>query len=377
MPASSVSVTYPTMRAREATPLEVRIVQEEFKHDTAIVRVISTSKKPQYRAGTSVLIEWATGRDRATFTGFVHHVEQHDSGLEVWCKASSTRFDSGLQTVYRYRTATSVAGEIARQLNFDVDITGHGRVFDSLTATGGRTWEFLIANAKEIGYSLYAKNTRLVMHPRLQMTTRFGSQAPVFYAGDEGDRGSLFRFDPIDGAQVPGKFRHANVFTGTDSRTGRPFRVVGQPASGQLAKTQYGTSGLTYHNLNVSTPTEARWKAKALAELDRFNMTAKVLTDGNPRVHQTWPVLLAGDIDGQYIGKWFVHRVVHRLVPREYTMEMELGRDSHGTSGVIPDPRARRVVATRNAPGGKPKSAYPPSVLVNGQWRAQWSSGAR
>lgn len=379
MPASSASVNFPTARTSEPGVLEVRVVQEEFKHDIAIFRVPAAGAgKAHYRTGTPVSIDWRSERESSTFTGFVHHVEQPSAAKDtsIWCKGASTRFDNGLQATYRYRTATSVASEIARQLNFDADIVPHGRVFEALTATGGRTWDFLVANAQEIGYSFYAKNTRLMLHPRLHNVTLYKSQAPVFHLGGDGDRGTLWDFHPIDGAALAGTQRHDNVYVGTDRRTGRPFSVRGGPAAGTLGKAQYGATGQTFHNLNVSTPEEARWKAVAQAENDRFNMHATCRVEGSARVHQTWPVILDG-VNGQYEGAWFVHRVVHRLVPGEYVMDLELGRDAYGSSGDVPDPRSRRVVATRDAPGGRPKSAYPATVLVNGQWRSQWSAPGR
>ena len=383
MAASSADISFPTARTTEPGVLEVKIVQEEYKHDLAIFRIPTAGAgKPQYRAGTPVVVNWSSDRNASTFYGYVNHVEQRSGARDtaVWCKGVSRNFENGLQADYRRRTATSVAGEIARQAHFDADITPHGRVFEALTATGNRAWDFLVANAKEVGYSLYAKNSRLLMHPRMQMVDRYRSQAPVFTLELDGGvdvaRGTLWDFHPIDGAAPPGSLRHNNVYRGINYWTGTPFAVVGGPAAGRLASKQYTATGTTYHNLSVSSPEEARWKAQAQAENDRFNLRATCVAQGAAQVHQTWPVILDG-VNRQYQGVWFVHRVVHRIVPGEYVMELELGRDSFGTLGEVPDPRARRVVATRNTPAGRPKSAYPPTILSGGQWRAQWSAAGR
>lgn len=379
---SSASVSFPGSRVTlDAQVLEVTIIQEEYKHDIAMFRLPTAGAgRPYFRAGTPVQIDWSRDRDSASFQGFVHHVEQASEAKDtvVWCRGASQRFDNGLRASYRYRTFPSVAGEIARQLNFDVDAVGHGQMWDSLTASGGRSWDFLVRYAKEIGYSLYAKNTRLLLHPRMHVVDANTRNAPVLYLGvkSQGERGSLFDFHPLDGVAPAGEQRHNNVLTGTDRRTGYPFSVTGGVAVGKLGSKQYGAVGETYHDLNVSTPEEARWKAQGLAEMARFNMRATALGEGSPRIHQTWPVLLSG-VNAQYEGTWFVHKATHRLVPTEYTMELELGRDAFGSTGNVPDPRARRIVADRNTPTGRPKSAYPPSVLVGGQWRAQWSSARR
>lgn len=377
MPAFSAEVVFPANRVKEPVVLELKITQEEYRHDLAVYETIGTASRPQYRTGAPVIISWRKERDSASFVGSVHHTESTDQGIRVWCKGASSRFDNGLQATYERRTVSNVVAQLARDLNFDVDITPHGQVFDSLTATGGRTWEFMVKYAKEIGYSLYAKNTRLLLHPRIQTVERMMGQAPVLWRGDALDRGTLHEFNPIEGAAQPGEFRHDNVLQGIDRYTGQHFRVAGGQARGRLGREQYGATGRVFHNLDVSTPEEARWKSYAMAEMARFNVRATALAEGEPRVHQTWPVLLGGDVDKTFIGGWFVHRVVHRMTQSEYVMELELGRDARGMSGDVPDPRAKRVVATRDTPEGRPKSAYPPDVLVNGQWRAQWSSATR
>lgn len=377
MPASSVSVSFPASRYTEQRVEVLRVVQEEYKHDIAVYNIDNYNPGlPRYRSGTPVTISWSSGRENATFHGYVHHVAPAEGGMEVWCRGASSVLDNGLQVEYSRRTVPSVINEVARQINFDADVVPHGQVFDHVVTDGQRAWPVLAKYAQEIGYSFYAKNSRLLLHPRTQMTTRFAGQAPVLRAGSPGERGSLFDFTPRDGASQAGSHRHTNTLQGVDSRTGTPFSVRGGVAASVLGAKTYTPTGKAFHKDVVNTAAAARFRAIAMAENNRFHITATATADGSPRVHQTWPVLLAG-VETPYVGLWFVKKVTHRIVPFEYLMELELGRDGLGTTVGVPDPRARRVVATRNNPQGRPKSSYPPTTMSAGRWRSQWSTASR
>lgn len=381
MATSTASVSFPAAGVFEGVVTGLRVVQEEYKHDIAIVTVpMAAPSRRHYRSDTPVTITWRQGRDAATFTGVVHHVEPSpaasSSTVEVWCRGASEVFDNGLQQTWVNRTVPSVLNELARDYRFDADITPHGQVFDAMHADGGRTWDFMVARAKTIGYSLYAKNTRLLMHPRTAMVDKYASQAPVLRRGTQSDSGTLYEFAPVDGAAPPGKVRAATTLYGTNSRTGMSFATTGGPMEARLARTTALPRGQISLASQVTTPEEGRWHLAAMAENDRFNITATAVGLGNPRVHQTWPVLLS-NVDDNYIGLWFVKKVTHILNQREYFMELDLGRDGIGSTVTIPDARARRVVATRANPQGRPKSAYPPTLMVNGQWRSQWSTASR
>jgi hypothetical protein len=368
LPASGTSIGFS----------ELRIVQEEYRHDVAVFRVRGGTRASSYRTGAPVEVEWTQGRDTATFYGYVHHVEptsSTDSAAPplVWCKGASMVFENGAQTVYRYRTVPSVVGEVARAINFDVEAIGHGRVFDAITAPGGRLWDVLVKYAQEIGYSFYCHGTRIAIHPRTSLVERYASEAPVLRMGRTE---SLFEFTPQDGHVPVGRDRVERVISGYDPYTGRRFSVVGGPATGRLGRTMALPTGRHYEQAEASSPMEARWKLDAIAENERFNVTATATALGSPRVHQTWPVLLA-DVGDRYEGLWFVRKVTHRPSAAVYTMELELGRDAVNNNVAIPDARARRVLATRANPQGRPKVVYPPSVLNGGQWKAQWSSASR
>lgn len=377
MPASSVSVIFPSYGTREESPVGIRVVQEEYRHDIAVYAVASKPKSYAYQSGTPVRIAWSSGRASSAFCGYVHHIEPSSGGLTtVWCRGASAVLDDGAQTTFRNRTIPSIVSEVSRSLNFDVTAEAHGQVFDIVTATGGRLWRTLVEYAQEIGYSFYSHNTRLMLHPRLYTVRKYAGEAPVFRSAPGQPAHSLLAFDPEDGHAPVGQLRSNRVITSVDPRTGKPFSVTGGVMKAELGRTMTLPNGTVYENIGTGTPEEARWKLAAMAENERFAITASARTLGDARVHQTWPVIVAGT-GSQYEGLWFVRKVVHNITDPTYTLDLELGKDGRGSTVTIPSERERRVVDTRGNPQGRPKSAMPPTVLVDGKWRAQWSAASR
>ena len=376
MPASSVSVSLPSLGAVEDDPREIEVIQEEYKHDVATYTVTDSRNAFAYRTGTPVRISWTTGRESADFFGYVHHAEPAREGkVHVFCRGASMPLDNGVQAVFRDRTLTSVVREIARLSRFDAELEEHGQLFD-VTGTGGRLWSTLVDYAQEIGFSFYCRNTRLALHSRTALIERYASEAPVLRNAPATEDHSLYDFRPLDGHAQPGQQRAKHVITGVNPRTGGVFSVTGGVAPTKLGRSMTLPQGTLYKNIGSSTPEAARWKLAALAENARFNLTATALADGSPRVHQTWPVLVAG-VESSYEGLWFVRKVTHRLSTPMYVMELELGKDGRGSTTSIPAVRERRVLNIRSNPQGRPKAAYPGDVLIDGQWRAQWSASAR
>lgn len=371
MSAYSAEVRFPATGSRERRVSDLRIIQQEYRHDLAVYTVAQGEGQRVYRTGMPVAIQWSSGRDRADFFGYVLHTEPESgtSNIQVWCKGASQALDNGAEYSFHHRTVPSVISEVARLTGFDADVQPHGRLFDSLPVTGV-IFSDLVRHAKEIGFSFYAKNTRLVAHSRTHLIGLNAGIAPAFSGS------SLKKFSPVAGAAQPGQARSHRVFTGIDRRTGGRFRVVGGVAQSRLGTTTYMPSGHRFRDEGVSTPEEARWKLEALAEMERYGITASATVDGSARVHQCWPVLL-GTVDADYRGLWFVHKVTHIMSGGDYTMELELGKDALGSSLEIPDARARRVLVTRNNPQGRPKVVYPPTILSGTQWQAQWSAASR
>lgn len=377
MPASSVSVTFPGYGTREESPRGLRVVQEEYRHDVAIYSVPTSRKSYGHSTGTPVKITWASGRGSSAFTGYVHHIEPSSSGTTtVWCRGASHVLDDGVQTTWRYRTVPAVVAEVSRTFNFDITAEPHGRVFETIVATGGPLWRTLVQYAQDIGYSFYATNTRLMIHQRLYNVRRYASEAPVLRSAPSRPEHSLLEFHPQDGHAPVGRRRANRVVQGIDRRTGHRFRVVGGVMPGELGRTMTLPNGTSYEEIGTSTPEEARWVLAAEAENERFNLIATAKAVGNARVHQTWPVIIAGT-GASYEGLWFVRKVTHNITDPTYTMDLELGKDARGSSITIPEERARRVVDTRGNPQGRPKAVMPPTVLVNGRWQSQWSAASR
>lgn len=379
MLASSVSVGLPTLGQVEQDLQEVEVIQEEYRHEVASYLLPRASTTRKYRSGTPVTMTWVREREASTFFGYVHHVETEglDTQLmRVWCKAASTVFDNGAQYVYQYRTAPQIISEIARSMGFNAAVEPHGRVFDRVELNSDRVWDQCVELGKEIGYSFYVVGTTVFFHPRLHRVNAEAGIAPVLRYGTYQGGASMTSFTPMVGAAMPGQDRRHNVLTGVDPRTGYYFQVEGGVAAGELGRTMYNAAGKRYRNVGTMTPLEARWKLHAMAENQRFNVAATATAKGSPKVRPTSPVQLDA-VDEAYEGLWFVRKVAHRVLPGGYIMDLDLGRDAVGTTGKPYGGRGIRPVALRGSLYGRPRAVEAPPVLVNDQWRSQWTTASR
>lgn len=374
MSAYSASVRFPSIGDAEETLDDLQVVQEEYRHDIAIYTVPRRRKHTLYRTGVPVAITWTRGRDRGSFLGYIHHTEPDSNPgstkIRVWCRGASQVLDNGVQYSFQNRTVTSVVSDIARRVGFDIEATPHGQVFDSVILNGV-LWTELVKHAKEIGYTFYASNTRLQLRPRNELVERHANIAPILQSAV-----SLYEFAPLNGASPPGQSRTHRTITGVDRRTGGRFQVTGGTAPSRMGPLSYLPTGTRYLEVGSSTPTDARWKLAAMAEMERYNIRATAMGEGHAAVSQTSPVILAGTED-DYLGVWFTHKVTHRMRGADYFMDLELGRDALGQNIEIPDARAKRVLVTRGNPQGRPKVVYPPTILSGGLWQSQWSAASR
>jgi hypothetical protein len=93
---------------------------------------------------------------------------------------------------------------------------------------------------------------------------------------------------------------------------------------------------------------------------------------GDATVVQGMPIVLTG-LDTKDNGMWWVHEVTHNIQRSSYTMDVRLGRDSSGDSGLRPTTSSDVAFSTNNV-FAFAMANIPATRLVNNRWRSAFQA---
>ena len=431
MASQFVSVLYPAAPIGTAPRvIGLRVLQETFKHDVAIVKYyLERHNNNRYRNGSPVEIEWGffpAGLE--LFVGTVHHTvtksENNQHYLYVVCIGASYPMDEvvGVESVRPKSIPTSgdattavlppgivspMCGEITdsfaatlashtparvalavaadQDMNILLDTPDDAQEASKSWASPGETkWKFLVRLAMQNGFVFYVNKTTMYFYdpvkfldqnkqsfPVLQLNLlRVAEQAPVesftLVHSDDGNTHTTHGVHNQD--------NRTHIIRGVNPRTGQIISKTGRPPQNSVAGafTQLRFSR-THHDTPTHTAGEAQQRANALARRHRWRTFAKVRAQGNARVHQGSGVILQG-ITRQDDGVWFVQSVEHELHLKGtnntflYMMNLVLARDSTSRHLPLPIPnsRPRRPLFT---PAQRRNRRQARPVFRSGKWR--------
>jgi phage protein D len=258
---------------------------------------------------------------------------------------------------FRGLTASQVVRQIAAFFNFDVDIVDHSQVWPVLHMAGMSFWAFCVMLAKRIGYTFYCNGTTLVFKPRqLDPSNITGYVTTYDYRADPG---GMPVFTPTLGATNPtgGELVNRHLYN-INLETNQ---VIYASASGSPAPTAMGT----YLNLplfdsiehaTANNQAEANAKVQGMGQSNQLYITAGATVIGNPLIAQG-SLIIVNNANGSQNGLWYVTRAEHQMDNSNYTLDMEVGRDSLG--------------ANPAAISGVPQTSLPSNtVMKNSTWVA-------
>jgi len=321
-------------------PYEVWIYQREYFHDVAVVEVhAESSNDAKYRGGMPVQIQWGW-LPHATdyFHGYVHHTEhiEHKDKprtLRITCIGSSYPMKAPSHKVWKKATKRHIAATLAKHYRFSATIEDDRVVMPTITQHGQSDWDMLVNLAQRAGYTFFVHKTHMffherVVHPRPHKSVYFLRHAN----GAHYRRNSVYSFKHMVGETIPGTARKARLVHGVADNGKRvTYRVDPDNCDVLGTVAPPVLFGEMVNHRPVHSGNDAATYLKALNNRYRFHYKAKAVLSGDVKVTQTSTIRLHG-IDSSNDGYWYVTEVAHHITLADYTLEVELGRDSMGST---------------------------------------------
>lgn len=328
---TSYTVEYPTIPTIKIQPKELILTQKQKSHDVLVLNYFGTSLKNSklLKTGVPIKFSWKQGSRKMEWLGYVSSVSrkagtQKSKPMKVYCVGSSFVLKQRKTKTYKNKTIPEVAAIIAKQNKLRFVGENHTRRFPQLVISGHSQWEWLHEQANRIGYAMYVQGTNLVFRPVDKLIDEFSSDAPLYQMWSPAipkqfsqvDR-TLDSVDVMVGENIEyfGSSRGTKQVGGVDPVTSKSFTARKSPTSTGSAVRSSVSATLfddfrTEQVANFSI--DAKDAAEGAAQLARFNLPAKAMGQGDPRVHP-YRVLFVEGTGEQTDGFWLVHSVVHKM----------------------------------------------------------------
>jgi phage protein D len=372
------------LRARKQVNT-VKVMMTEGMHDTAIIRLRGErTDLPELQPGTPVQMQYGWNpSDTDWFYGYVDHVEtcyhrslpDQSSFEDVVCMGTSYALKDPFTGAWSQVQASTLAQLVASTYFLGSVIENDDYFWPQLSNPGISAWQFLIQLANKNGYTL-AVNKTLLRFMSVDVAVRaYGPNMPVFKTRNTAPSVAfqgISEFHAVTGESftTPGATSAVRTVSGMDVHSGT---IVGAINDGNETTILGSTSVYPFFSQQVSDQVvisqgTAQNTLAGLAEANRFNYQATATLVGKTSVHQGTPIVLNG-IDSVNDGVWWVQEVIHKISTVGYSMDVTLGRDSKGDSGMRPINGTAVGFAPSNPLAYTVVNA-PPTKLVNNRWRA-------
>lgn len=351
---TSFTLSFPTFPSYKSTPQRVDLYQSVYSHDILVIEfpTINHTWMKHLKTGVPVKFVWKQGKVSNTFLGYVYSLStkevagQRRKEMHITVLGSSFRLKQRSNQTFSNKTIPEVAAIIAKQhkLHFVGDLDN--RRFPYLAIGGHSYWEWLHVHAQKIGFAMFITGTTLVFKSLDKLLNSTANNAPVL---------SYFSYDTTLNAQILDRTLDSLTVTKGDYVEGvgapRTLKQIGgvDPITNKILLSQTDPSQVGL-NLRVDSAAvlfseplidqvansseAANAAADGAAQLARFNIPAKTVGQGDPRVRPFLPVMITGTGD-QTDGYWVVtkaHHMMHRI--GDYQMELEIASDGLGVNAV-------------------------------------------
>lgn len=353
--STSFSLSFPTAPSFKAQPQRVHLYQEPGKHDILEINFQKSSSAwfRVLKTGTPVTFSWTQGRLKNTWVGYVYQISKQNIGqretpLQIVCLGASFVLKQKSREVFKNKTIPEIASLIAKKFHLQFEGVQHARRFSHVSLNGQSYWAWLQENAKKIGYVAYVENSKLVFKPfDSAINANIKNSVPFNHTA-----GAL----PINNMVLDRTLDSLTVYNGDyneGSDSNRSVKISGgiDPVTGKIlsasvspkntgAQIRQTVKGVIFDEYNVTQVvndfTSVETAAKGAAELARFNVPAKAVGQGDPRVRPYYPVKIYGTgelTDGTWVALK-VHHMFHRV--GDYQVEMALATDGLGPDAPSP-----------------------------------------
>lgn len=339
-------IEYPTLPSIELQPREVVLTQKQKHHDVLVLDYFGTSLKNAnlLKTGIPVKFSWKQGRRSMEWLGYVSSVSreigtQKSKPMKVYCVGSSFVLKQRKTKTYKDKTIPEIAASIAKENNLKFIGENHSRRFSQLVISGHTQWEWLHEQANRIGYAMYVQGTNLVFRPIDKLMDETSSDAAVFQLWDSSipkqsshpDR-TLDYLKVMVGENIEGygTDRSSKQIGGVNPVTGESFTATRSPSQ-TGSGIREAISDTLFNDFNsdqvANSKIDAKNAAESSAHLARFNIPAKALGQGDPRV-SPYKLIYVDGSGIQTDGFWLIKEVTHRLYfSGIYSVEMVILTD--------------------------------------------------
>jgi hypothetical protein len=299
------------------------------------------------KTGEPVKFSWSNDKSTHEWYGYVNFVTQEYASqrkqeMEVHCVGSTFPLKDQIARTFTNKSIPEIAGIIAKENGFRFIGKNHARRFETIHISNQSYWEWLVINAKKIGYGIVIKGMDLYYRPLddlidqsmqdVPLLVSYGTQLPTnsmlidrtlnylkVYSGDHLEHHTHKRANKSVG--------------GVDPFTGKAFTAKATPSTTGIAL-RNDLSDVIFserHSEQVSNDQySATLIAEGLANLARFSISARVRCQGDSRIRPFSPVYVQGT-SPMTDGYWVVKEVIHRFaLIGDYEIEMTVLSDGFG-----------------------------------------------
>ena len=337
---------FPTLPNLKIRPTTASLQQRQYFHDILTLEYtgVSNLNVENINTGIPVKFTWTQGNRQKVWYGYVAYVSklsaaQSKKPVVIRCVGSSFVLKRRSQKVYKNKTIPEVAALIAKEHGLKFLGENHTRRFQQLSISGETQWEWLHKNAARIGYAMYINETSLVFKSIDTLLDEFLADVPLYQFWSEAIPRTNYQLDrTMDSFTVlKGEYiedgspsRITKSVNGVDPVTGKPFGETFSPKdAGKPLRTKIGDVIFKGFNTEevANSKLAAKLAARGAAELARFNLPAKVVGQGDPRVFPYRMLYLDG-VSREFNGHWLVKEVTHMFrFGGDYAVTMQIATD--------------------------------------------------
>jgi phage protein D len=363
----------------------VKVMMGEGMHDTAIITLRGESQDtPELQPGTPVQMSygWATV-DMDWFYGYIDHIETHydryypegSTYEDVVCLGVSYALKDPIVGSWTNVPTSYLVQQVAQQYFLATVIETDDYVWPQLASPGASAWTWLKQLAAKTGYSL-AVNKSLLRYVSIDTAmNQYWANMPVFKSRNVAPNyfdQSISRFKALQGEALPlvGHTKAIRQISGINLHTGTIVNAADDTSNLSTlgVNSVYPFFSQQISDQVVSDQGHAQAILRGMSQSNRFAYQATATLSGLTSVKQGMPLVISG-IDSNQDGVWWCQEVTHKFTADGYSMDVCLGRDSLGDSGLRP----MQTTATAYAPSNPfvyAATNNPPTVLINKHWRA-------
>ena len=165
-------VNFPNLPSLDLQPSRVDLLQAQYSHDILKVRYTNVSYFwfSVLNTGEPVTFHWSRGTTTGQFFGYVYLVTKENtadrkSEMEIQCIGSTFPLKEQVTRVFESMSITAAAKIIAEEHGFTFIGEADNRVFEQLVITGQSYWEWLVQQARKIGYAIVVDGLSLIFRP--------------------------------------------------------------------------------------------------------------------------------------------------------------------------------------------------------------------